>query len=66
MMEKTDFRLLAFGDKVDDYVQTTQSMKVLPFKGRKVILIQKRRKDVTLQERNLNDFRKLCFEGASL
>ncbi len=43
--EKTDFRLLAFGDKVaDDYVLITQSAKVFCLsKGRKVILIQKRR-----------------------
>ena len=34
--EKTDFRLLAFGDKVaDDYVQTTQSAKRFVFQRQK-------------------------------
>lgn len=57
--EKTDFRLLAFGDKVaDDYVQTTQSAKRFAFpKAEKLFSYRKEGKDVTLQERNLNDFR---------
>lgn len=61
--EKTDFRLLAFGDKVaDDYVQTTQSAKRFAFpKAEKLFSYRKEGKDVTLQERDLNDFRKLCF-----
>lgn len=56
--EKTDFRLLAFGDKVaDDYVQTTQSAKRFAFpKAEKLFSYRKEGKDVTLQERNLNDF----------
>ncbi|WP_349944469.1 4Fe-4S dicluster domain-containing protein, partial [Bacteroides cellulosilyticus] len=56
--EKTDFRLLAFGDKVaDDYVQTTQSAKRFAFpKAEKLFSYRKEGKDVTLQERDLNDF----------
>ena len=56
--EKTDFRLLAFGDKVaDDYVQTTQSAKRFAFpKAERLFSYRKEGKDVTLQERNLNDF----------
>ena len=55
--EKTDFRLLAFGDKVaDDYVQTTQSAKRFAFpKAEKLFSYRKEGKDVTLQERDLND-----------
>ena len=56
--EKTDFRLLAFGDKVaDDYVQTTQSAKRFAFpKAEKLFSYRKEGKYVTLQERDLNDF----------
>ena len=61
--EKTDFRLLAFGDKVaDDYVQTTQSAKRFAFpKAEKLFSYRKEGKDVTLQERDLNDFQEIVL-----
>ena len=61
--EKTDFRLLAFGDKVaDDYVQTTQSAKRFAFpKAEKLFSYRKEGKDVTLQERDLNDFSEIVL-----
>ena len=56
--EKIDFRLLSSGDEVAaGYVQTTQSAKRFAFpKAERLFSYRKEGKDVTLQERNLNDF----------